>query len=207
MDKLEPAKLHITGGSPFARFCRILVWEWQIPVQEVEVPFPLPEDIFDLNPMGQVPVLETFGETIFPTSQIAEQLWAMTEEAMEPYWDPLADRQLLTIVMDVGNFLVSANYQYWAGLQQVEKNRLGFDPADQNVLRVQKCLTWIEERSQTWLRGDEPTICDYALACILLWSDSRRPIEWRHNTNIARIVDKLKERPSFAATAPPPWEN
>jgi glutathione S-transferase len=207
MDKLEPAKLYITGGSPFARLCRILVDEWQIPVQEVDVPFPLPENIFELNPMGQVPVLETFGETIFPTSQIAEQLWAMTEEAKEPYWDPLADRQLLSIIMDVGTFLVSANYQHWAGLKQVGENRLGFDPAKQNLRRVQTCLAWIEERSQTWLRGDEPNICDYALACILLWSDSRRPMEWRQYTNIACIVDKLKERPSFTATAPPPWEN
>jgi glutathione S-transferase len=131
----------------------------------------------------------------------------MTEEALEPYWDPLADRQLLSLIMDVGTFLVSANYQHWAGLKQIEENRLGFDPAVQNLRRVQTCLSWIEERSETWLWGDEPNICDYALACILLWSDSRRPFDWRHNTNIAIIVDKLKERPSFAETAPPPWEN
>ncbi len=206
MNKLEPAKLYYVGGSPFARLCRILIDEWHIPVQKVEVSFPLPDDFFEISPVGQVPVLKTVGETIFPTSQVVEQLWAMTEEAKEPFWDPLADRQLLAVVLDIGNFLVAANQQKWAGLESVGTNKLGFDPAERHMVRVGKCLNWIEAQSQTWLKGDEPNVCDYALACILLWADDRRAFEWHHHTKIAGIVDKLQKRPSFECSAPPPWQ-
>lgn len=204
MDKLEPAKLYFIDGSPFARLCRILIDEWQIPVHLTEVTFPLPEDFFDINPMGQVPVLETIGEVIFPTSQIVEQLWAMTEEAREPYLDPLADRQFLTVILGMGNFLVLGNQQTRAGLEEVNENKLGFNPAERHQMRVEKCLDWIDARAQTWLTGDEPNVCDYALACILLYSDARRPIEWRNRVKLADIVDRLQDRPSFKSTAPAP---
>jgi len=206
MDKLDPAKLYYIDGSPFARLCRILIDEWRIPVHLIEVPFPLPDDFFEINPMGQVPVLETIGEMIFPTSQIVEQLWAMTEAAREPYLDPLADRQLLAVILGMGDFLVLGNQQARAGLEQVGENKLGFSPAERHQIRVQNCLDWIEARSQTWLTGDEPNVCDYALACILLYSDARRPIEWRNRANLTKIVDRLRERPSFTATAPKPLQ-
>ncbi len=205
MDNIEPAKLYYIDGSPFARLCRILIDEWQVPVQKVEVPFPLPDDFFAINPMGQVPVLETVGEAIFPTSQIVEQLWAMTVAATKPYLDPLADRQLLAIILGMGNFLVLSNQQAWAGLEQVGENKLGFNPGERHQERVQRSLNWIEERADIWLTGKEPNVCDYALACLLLWTESRRPIEWRNRKKIADIVDRLKDQPSFAATVPAPW--
>ncbi len=204
MDKPDPAKLYYIDGSPFARLCRILIDEWQLPVQLVEVPFPLPDDFFEINPMGQVPVLETIGEKIFPTAQIVEQLWAMTVAATPPYLDPLADRQLLTIILGMGNFLVATVQQARAGLEQTGENKLGFNPAERHGVRVQRCLDWIDARAENWLTGDEPNVCDYALACLLLWSDARRPIEWRNRAKLATIIDRLQERPSFKATPPAP---
>lgn len=206
MDNFEPAKLYFIDGSPFARLCRILIDEWHVPVKKIEVPSLLPDDFFKITPMGQVPVLQTIGETIFPTSQIVEQLWAMTEEAKEPYLEPLADRQLLAIILGLGNFLVTANQQAWAGLEQTGENKLGFDPAERHMIRVQKSLDWIEESAGNWLTGDAPNVCDYAIACILLWSDSRQPFEWRNRPKLTRIVDMLKERPSFQTTVPTPWQ-
>lgn len=204
MDKLDPAKLYYIDGSPFARLCRILIDEWQVPVHMAEVSFPLPDDFFKINPMGQVPVLETIGEMIFPTAQIVEQLWAMTEEAREPYLDPLADRQLLTIILGMGNFLVTAFQQTRAGLEQTGDNKLGFNPTERHWERIQRCLDWIDARAENWLTGDEPNVCDYALACLLLWSDSRCPINWRNRVKLANIVDRLQERPSFKTTTPAP---
>lgn len=204
MDKLEPAKLYYIDGSPFARLCRILIDEWQVPVQLVETPFPLPDDFFDINPMGQVPVLATVGETIFPTAQIVEQIWAMTVETTEPYLDPLADRQLLATILGMGNFVILANQEANAGLEPTGENKLGFNPAKRHLLRVQKCLDWFEARAENWLTGDEPNVCDYALACILLYGDARRPFEWRNRTKLARIVDRIQDRPSFKSTVPAP---
>ncbi|MBE9477329.1 MAG: glutathione S-transferase family protein [Proteobacteria bacterium] len=207
MDKLDPAKLYYIDGSPFARLCRILIDEWQLPVQEVEIPFPLSDDFFKINPMGQVPVLETIGEMIFPTAQIVEQLWAMTVEPTEPYLDPLADRQLLSTLIGMGDFMVTANQQVWAGLEPSGEDILGFNPGERHQERVYRCLDWMEARAQHWLTGDEPNVCDYALACFLFWSDSRRPIEWRNRTKLASIVDRLRDRPSFMATIPEPWSS
>jgi len=204
MDKLEPAKLYYFDASPFARLCRVLVDEWRVPVQMIDVSYPLPDDFFKINPLGQVPTLKTIGETIFPTSQIVEQLWAMTEEAREPFLDPLADRQLLAVILELSDFLVNAVHIEFAGLQPAGENRLGFDIKERDFLRVQNGLDWLEDRAETWLTGDEPNVCDYALACLLLWSDSRHPITWRNRAKLAGIVDRLAERPSFQSTVPAP---
>ena len=50
--------LHCIDGSPFARILRVLVREHGVKCEEVEiVEFPPPDTLFDLNPLGQVPVL------------------------------------------------------------------------------------------------------------------------------------------------------
>ena len=77
---MESAKLYYQDGSPFSRLCRTLIIDWELPVETIELDWPLDESIFKENPLGQVPTLKTIGETIFPTSQITEQLLAMTVE-------------------------------------------------------------------------------------------------------------------------------
>ena len=205
MDELDSAKLYYIEGSPFARLCRILIEEWHLPVQSIVLDHPLPDDYFEITPTGQVPVLKTVGETIFPTSQIVEQLWAMTEEATEPYLDPLADRLILAVILEVGNFLVAAQQQVWAGLEPVGKNVLGYNPRDRHILRGQKTLDWLETQAGEWLIRDEPNVCDYAFACIVLWAESRMGAEWRDREKLASIVDKLQERPSFEKIALAPY--
>jgi glutathione S-transferase len=202
---MESAKLYYVDGSPFARLCRALIIDWQLPVEMIEVSYPLPESFFEKNPLGQVPLLETVGETIFPTAQITEQLWAMTSESFIPSFDPLADRQLLTVILTLGDLLVSARYQQLANLKTEGENQLGFDPATRNLERAQHTLDWIEAQADKWLTGDEVAVADYALAAILLWTDSRGPIEWRNRPKIARIIEKVGAGDSFAATAPQPW--
>ena len=75
---MEPAQLFYVDGSPFSRLCQTLVIDWELPVEVIKLEWPLDEAFFDKNPLGQVPTLITVGETIFPTSQITEQLLAMT---------------------------------------------------------------------------------------------------------------------------------
>jgi len=205
MSDLEPAKLYYIQGSPFARLCRLLIDEWHLPVQSVILEHPLPDDYFEITPTGQVPVLKTVGETIFPTSQIVEQLWAMTQEASAPYLDPLADRQILAVILEIGNFLVTAQQQVWAGLEPVGKNELGYNPRDRHILRAQKTLDWLEAQAGEWLIRNEINVCDYALACIILWAESRMGIQWRDRKKLAAIVDKLQERPSFKRIALEPY--
>ena len=203
---MEPAKLYYVDGSPFARLCRALILDWNLPVEMIELKFPLSDAFFEENPLGQVPLLKTVGETIFPTLQIAEQLWAMTEEVETPIFDPLADRQMVTVIMSMGDMMVAAAYQGWAGLEQTGPSKLGFNPAERNLERVQHTLNWIEAQSDHWLCGDEVSVADYALAAVLLWSESRMPIQWKDRKKIARIVDEVALGENFASTAPGPWK-
>ncbi|MEM7242760.1 MAG: glutathione S-transferase family protein [Pseudomonadota bacterium] len=202
---MEPAQLFYVDGSPFARLCRALILDWGLPVQLVEVAYPLEEAFFEENPLGQVPLLKTVGENIFPTLQIAEQLWAMTEEASVPTFDPLADRQMLTVILSMGDALVASAYQEWAGLEQTKPSKIGFDPGARNLERAQRTLDWIEAQAGDWLCGDEVSVADYALASILLWSESRREIKWKGRKKILRIVEEVSHGENFASTAPGPW--
>ena len=203
---MEPAKLYYVDGSPFARLSRALILDWNLPVEMIELSFPLDKSYFKENPLGQVPLLKTVGENIFPTLQIAEQLWAMTEEASIPTFDPLADRQMMTVLLAMGDMMASAAYQEWSGLEQTKPNLLGFDPGERNMERVQATLDWIESQAGKWLCWDEVSVADYALASMLLWSESRRPIQWKDRPKIKRIVDAVSMGENFASTAPGPWK-
>ena len=129
---MESAKLYYQDGSPFSRLCRTLIIDWELPVETIELDWPLNESIFKENPLGQVPTLKTIGETIFPTSQITEQLLAMTFEPLAPYFDPLADRQLLITILSMGDAMIASNAIDRSGLKQTEKNTYGIDILNRN---------------------------------------------------------------------------
>ena len=202
---MESAKLYYQDGSPFSRLCRTLIIDWELPVETIELDWPLNESIFKENPLGQVPTLKTIGETIFPTSQITEQLLAMTVEPLAPYFDPLADRQLLITILSMGDAMIASNAIDRSGLKQTEKNTYGIDILNRNEMRVNHTLAWLEGQCDKWLIDDRVSVCDYALACLLLWSDSRSPFNWRQYTKITRIVEELSYSDSFAQTVPNPW--
>ncbi|MDC1532117.1 glutathione S-transferase family protein [Amylibacter sp.] len=202
---MESAKLYYQDGSPFSRLCRTLIIDWELPVETIELDWPLNESIFKENPLGQVPTLKTIGETIFPTSQITEQLLAMTFEPLAPYFDPLADRQLLITILSMGDAMIASNAIDRSGLKQTEKNTYGIDILNRNEMRVNHTLAWLEGQCDKWLIDDRVSVCDYALACLLLWSDSRSPFNWRQYTKITRIVEELSYSDSFAQTVPNPW--
>ena len=202
---MESAKLYYQDGSPFSRLCRTLIIDWELPVETIELDWPLDESIFKENPLGQVPTLKTIGETIFPTSQITEQLLAMTVEPLAPYFDPLADRQLLITILSMGDAMIASNAINRSGLEQTGKNTYGINILSRNEMRINHTLAWLDGQSEKWLIGDKVSVCDYALACLLLWSDSRSPFNWRKYSKITRIVEELSYNDSFARTVPNPW--
>jgi glutathione S-transferase len=56
-----------------------------------------------------------------------------------------------------------------------------------------------------WCAGLHFTLADIAVGCALGYLDFRFPqIDWRRDhPNLARLHDKLAQRPSFADTLPP----
>ena len=107
---------------------------------------------------------------------------------------------MLSAILAMGDMLVNARNIEWAGLQAGGDNRLGYDIKERGLIRVQHTLDWVEENADR----HPGSVCDYALACILLWADSRGPIEWRNRPKIAQTVAALEVRPAFEQTAPRP---
>ena len=201
MDARSPAaRLAYTPGSPFARMARVWIREWALAVEEVEVGFPPPPEIFAVNPLGQVPVLTVGDEAVFPTLLILERLWSQAGKP-EAAYDDVRDRQLLMTILQAGDALVAAFYQRWAGLGPVGPNLIGYDPAERHLARVRATLAWLETRS-----GDlgAVTLPGTALACLLLWADARGGLGWPVPPGLGEMIGRLRERESFRATQPPP---
>jgi glutathione S-transferase len=105
----------------------------------------------------------------------------------------------------MGDAMIASNAIDRSGLKQTEKNTYGIDILNRNEMRVNHTLAWLEGQCDKWLIDDRVSVCDYALACLLLWSDSRSPFNWRQYTKITRIVEELSYSDSFAQTVPNPW--
>jgi glutathione S-transferase len=208
--------LYFIQGSPFARMARILLREFSIACAEEEIrEFPPPPSFFDINPLGQVPVLEDCGKRFFPTGVVLAHILDTASDrgstgdlSRKLVRDRFRceDQQLLAVLLAMSDMLAAAKYQLWAGLDAVQENSLGFNPADRNMERVYRTLDWLEKRATD--QGFWPgTISaqDVVLACIMLWSEARGAIAWRGRPRLESIVARLAERPSFAATVPLPW--
>jgi glutathione S-transferase len=208
--------LYYIQGSPFARVARVLLREFEIPCAErLLEEFPPGPAYFDVNPLGQVPAIEDGAERYFPTSVV---LSFIVSKAPRPGPSTAGvartlfrdgsrqqDEQLLMVLLGMGDMMVAVQYQKWAGLGAVERNRLGYDPAERNMQRVYRTLDWLEQRAANdgfW--PGTTSVQDVVLACLILWSESRGPIQWRGRPKLEGIVSGLDARPSFKATAPLP---
>lgn len=187
--------LFYTDGSPFARIARVLARHWNVQLAESELPFPLPESHFKIAPLGQVPVMIEDGDAIFPTALIIERLAQVAGR-------DVGDKQTTATILAWCDTLVATFYQEWAGLRDGHPNKLGFDPAMRHLERTEPLLNWVAPR----LQPKRPGVPEITLACVLLWTDSRRPIPWRGRPVIEDMVARLNEWPSFQETAPKPWE-
>jgi glutathione S-transferase len=59
-------------------------------------------------------------------------------------------------------------------------------------------------RDSPFCKGNHYSLADVAVGCTLGWLDFRFPhIDWRADyANLAKLFDKLSERPSFKDTLP-----
>jgi glutathione S-transferase len=205
-------QLHYIDGSPFARMVRVLIQEFGLAVDEREITeFPPSEDHLSLNPLGQVPVLVDGGQSFFPTSIVFDVLLAKVPHAgqvantISRPGHRIEDAQVLAVILAMGDALAAHHYALWAGTGPVGPDRLGFDPAERNMIRVLTTLDWLEARMQpTGFQEGIISVQDVALACLILWTESRGKIAWRGRPGIESLIDRLSSRPSFIATVPRP---
>lgn len=207
-------KLHYTPGSPFARIVRVIVRELDLDCDEVAIAgFPPAPAYFDINPLGQVPALETEDGVRFPTRIIIGYLLSLPARSdgalarsvrrSEKYWQ---DERTLDVLLAMGDALAAMKYQGWAGLAPVGKNLIGFDPASRHLERALVTLDWLESLAAP--AGFLPgvlSVQDIALSCFILWTEARGLIAWRGRPNLEAVVANCASRPSFIETTPQPW--
>ena len=193
--------------SPYVRKVRVVLAEKKLDyVFELENVWSPDTKITASNPLGKVPclVMED-GSAMYDSRVIAEYLDTLTpvckllpansrDRANVKVWEALADG-----VGDAAVLAYLERTQRPADLQsqawierQLGKVRNGLQVMSDNLGEQPFCM------------GIHYTLADVAVGCVLGWLSLRFPaIDWRaDHPNLARLFDKLSERPSFKDTVP-----
>ncbi|HMM70851.1 MAG TPA: glutathione S-transferase, partial [Rhodocyclaceae bacterium] len=199
-------KLIGTPTSPYVRKVRIVLAEKKIDYDWiVETPWQPGSTLSSLNPLGKIPILQfDDGATLFDSRVIVDYLDAVApnnrlipttnrDRIQVKRWEALADG-----VCDAASSAL------------LEGRRPDGERSDSWITRQRgKVATAVAAMSadlgdHTWCHGNGMTLADVAVGCALGYLNFRFPdIEWRPAyPNLARLADKLAQRPSFADTGP-----
>ena len=195
--------------SPYVRKVRVVMAEKKLDYQLVQ------DDVWsndthigEFNPLGKVPCLVMEGgEALFDSRVIVEHLDVLSpvgklippsgrERIEVRTWEALADG-----LCDAG--MLARLEDTWAGRAPGERS-----PAwiEYQLRKIDASLDamgrGLGERS--WCAGNHFTLADIAVGCALDWLSFRfAQIDWRaRHANVARLVERLAQRPSFIDTAP-----
>jgi glutathione S-transferase len=196
-------------ASPYVRKVRVVMAEKKLDYQLVlEDVWATESAITEANPLGKVPCLVMDGgEAVFDSRVIVEYLDMLSpvgklipasgrERIEVRTWEALADGLLDAAIL-------ARLEAHWAGRTPEQRSSAWID---RQMAKVHASLgamsTGLGERP--WCAGSQFTLADIAVGCALGWLEFRFPqIGWRQDRpNLARLLDKLALRPSFADTAP-----
>lgn len=195
-----------SDASPFARKVRIVLAEKKIDYDfQPEDPWAEQSGIWQNNPLGQVPVLLLEdGTPIFDSRVIVEFLDNASPRAkLIPSdnrerievrrWEALADG-----VLDAGVLVrrERARPQSEQSAAWIDRQLTKMDAGIKMMAR--------DLDDNPWCAGNGYSLADISAGVCLGWLAFRFPeITWRDShPNLARLMTKLEERPSFADTAP-----
>jgi glutathione S-transferase len=202
-------KLIGSNASPYVRKVRVVMAEKRLDYQFVqEDVWAADTTIAHSNPLGKVPCLVMEGsEAMFDSRVIVEYLDTLSpvgklipqqgrERAEVKTWEALADG-----VMDAG--VLCRLEATWAGRADGERSQAWMDrqrgKINHGIAAMAKGLG-----DKPFCSGIHLSLSDIAVGCALGWIEFRFPdIDWRNQyTNLAKLQDKLMQRPSFADTKP-----
>ncbi|GAB4176514.1 MAG: glutathione S-transferase [Rhodocyclaceae bacterium] len=200
-------KLIGSRTSPYVRKVRIVLAEKKIDYEFVEQSPSAPDSIVPrYNPLGKVPVLLLDDEsTLFDSRVIVDYLdnsapnnrlipTSNRERAQVRRWEALADG-----VCDAAALIVMESRR-----PEGERSASWIEHQRGKILRG--CRAMSEELGeQPWYHGPSVSLADIAIGVSLGYLAFRfADIDWRAEyPNLARLYQKLAQRPSFADTAPP----
>ena len=200
-------KLIGTPTSPYTRKARVVLAEKRMDYElVVDVPYEAQSRVPSYNPLGKVPVLVLDDDTtIFDSrviveyldhaSPVARLIPENTRHRIEVRrWEALADGCTDATVAIVMEKRRPADRQSpeWIARQQAK------------IDRAIEAMSG-ELGSKSWCSGEFFNLSDVATGCCLGFLDLRLPdLPWRKTyPNLARLAEKLAQRPSFRDTVPP----
>ena len=202
-------KLIGSAASPYVRKVRVVLAEKRLDYQFVIEDVWSPDTtIAHSNPLGKVPCLiMEGGEAMFDSRVIVEYIDTLSpvgklipqqgrERAEVKTWEALADG-----VMDAG--VLWRLERTWSGRADGERSEAWIDrqraKVEAGVAAMAKGLG-----DKPFCSGIHLSLSDIAVGCTLGWLNLRFPeIEWRaEHANLAKLYDKLMQRPSFIDTQP-----
>jgi glutathione S-transferase len=199
-------KLIGTPTSPYTRKARVVLAEKRIEYDfVVDAPYDPDTRVPAYNPLGKVPVLVLDDETtIFDSRVIAEYLdnaspvtKLIPEDTRQRIqarrWEALADGCTDAAVAIVWERRRPAQYQYGEWIERQHA-------------KVERALKMMSDDlgHRAWCCGGFFNLADVAVGCCLGFIDLRlAEVEWRKTyPNLAKLADKLAQRPSFRDTVP-----
>lgn len=202
-------KLIGSTSSPYVRKVRVVMAEKKLDYQFVEDDvWAADTNIMQSNPLGKVPCLVMEGgEALFDSRVIVEYLDTLSpvgklipvvgrERAEVKTWEALADGVLDALILA----RLEAN---WSGRTKGQRSQAWID---RQMAKTQASL-----KAMSQGLGDKPfcagiylSLADIAVGCALGYLDFRFPdIDWRTpHPNLAKLHEKLVQRPSFVDTKP-----
>jgi glutathione S-transferase len=202
-------KLIGATASPYVRKVRVVMSEKKLDYQFVlEDVWAADTTIMQSNPLGKVPCLVMEGgEALFDSRVIVEYLDTLSpvgklipavgrERAEVKTWEALADGVLDALILA----RLEAN---WAGRPKAQRSQAWID---RQMAKTQASLKAMSQGlgEKPFCAGIYLSLADIAVGCTLGYLDFRFPdVDWRTPyPNLAKLYEKLSQRPSFIDTKP-----
>lgn len=200
-------KLIGSTASPFVRKVRIVLAEKKLECQFILEDVWSPDTtIQDLNPLGKVPCLILDDDScMFDSHVIVEYLDTLTpvsklipaqgrERAAVKCWEALADGVLdagILVRLELTKRPPELQSKDWIN-RQMGKVHAGLKAMSGGLGELAFC------------NGTYYSLADVSVGCALGWLSFRFPdLDWRtEHPNLAKLFEKLSDRPSFKETVP-----
>lgn len=202
-------KLIGSTSSPYVRKVRVVMAEKKLDYQFVEEDvWSADTTIMQSNPLGKVPCLVMEGgEALFDSRVIVEYLDTLSpvgklipavgrERAEVKTWEALADGVLDALVL-------ARLESHWSGRQKEHRSQAWIDRQLAKANASFKAMS-LGLGDKPFCAGIYLSLADIAVGCALGYAEFRFPdLDWRSaHPNLAKLQDKLLQRPSFADTTP-----
>jgi glutathione S-transferase len=194
-------RLHTSPASPFSRKARVIAHELNLPLEEVQLSFPLEDSYRRVNPLAQVPALVLDdGSVLIDSVVICEYLNTKGGGKFYPgtsIWRDNTGRWKALGLQALADGLCDAAI----GIMR-EKRREHPDAAvvARHLATVNAVLD-VLERSRF---AEQPTIGEIATGCALGYVDFRlTDLDWRATRpKLTAWYAKISQYPAMLATAP-----